>query len=82
MSASVENPLDCLLWQQAFAAKYDSVGRFDKEHWDSLLGHCQVNIISPRSTLIGIDNFRPYVIGPPLLSLQSSSPHIQMQRSS
>lgn len=42
MSASVENPLDCLMWQQAFAAKYDGVGKFGREEWDQLLGHCQV----------------------------------------
>ncbi|TVY18194.1 hypothetical protein LARI1_G003136 [Lachnellula arida] len=41
MSASVENPLDCLLWQQAFAAKYDGAGTFGKCEWDQLLGHCQ-----------------------------------------
>jgi hypothetical protein len=41
MSASVENPPDCLMWMQAFDAKYYGVGRFGKEHWDQLLGHCQ-----------------------------------------
>ncbi|KAH8197791.1 hypothetical protein TruAng_008038 [Truncatella angustata] len=41
MSASVENPLDCLLWQQAFAAKYDGVGTCGRREWDQLLGHCQ-----------------------------------------
>lgn len=41
MSASVENPPDCLMWQDAFAAKYDGVGTFGREQWDQLLGHCQ-----------------------------------------
>ncbi|OCK74213.1 hypothetical protein K432DRAFT_311194 [Lepidopterella palustris CBS 459.81] len=41
MSASVENPPDCLMWQDAFAAKYDGVGTFEREQWDQLLGHCQ-----------------------------------------
>lgn len=41
MSASVENPPDCLMWQDAFAAKYDGVGTFGREEWDKLLGHCQ-----------------------------------------
>src|SRR5271155_3453576 len=42
MSASIENPPDCLLWQDAFAAKYDGVGRpFTRVDWDRLLGHCQ-----------------------------------------
>ncbi|KAK2028144.1 hypothetical protein LX32DRAFT_640276 [Colletotrichum zoysiae] len=42
MSASVENPPDCLLWSDALAAKYDNTGRsFGKDKWDALLGHCQ-----------------------------------------
>lgn len=41
MSASVENPPDCLMWQDAFAAKYDGVGTFGREQWDQLFGHCQ-----------------------------------------
>jgi hypothetical protein len=41
MSASVENPPDCLMWQDAFAAKYDGIGTFGREQWDQLLGHCQ-----------------------------------------
>ena len=42
MSASVENPPDALMWQDAFAAKYDNVGEFTKDDWDALLGHCMV----------------------------------------
>ncbi|KAI9833770.1 MAG: hypothetical protein M1819_003503 [Sarea resinae] len=41
MNASVENPPDCLMWQDAFAAKYDGIGKFTREDWDQLLGHCQ-----------------------------------------
>lgn len=41
MSASVENPPDCLMWSDALAAKYEGVGHFGKEQWDQLLGHCQ-----------------------------------------
>lgn len=41
MSASVENPPDCLMWSDALAAKYDGKGRFGREQWDQLLGHCQ-----------------------------------------
>lgn len=41
MNASVENPPDCLMWQDAFAAKYDKKGKFGREEWDKLLGHCQ-----------------------------------------
>ena len=40
MNASVENPPDCLCWMDAFAAKYDGKGKFGREEWDSLLGHC------------------------------------------
>ncbi|KAI9702215.1 MAG: hypothetical protein M1820_006297 [Bogoriella megaspora] len=42
MSASVENPPDCLMWMDALTAKYDGVGTFGREQWDQLLGHCQV----------------------------------------
>ncbi|KAI9734172.1 MAG: hypothetical protein M1818_006944 [Claussenomyces sp. TS43310] len=41
MSASIENPPDCLLWRDAFAAKYDGEGTFGRREWDQLLGHCQ-----------------------------------------
>jgi hypothetical protein len=41
MSASVENPSDCLLWKAAFEAKFEGKGKFTKQNWDQLLGHCQ-----------------------------------------
>ncbi|KAG0648378.1 hypothetical protein D0Z07_5505 [Hyphodiscus hymeniophilus] len=42
MSASVENPPDCLMWSDALAAKYDGKGElFGREQWDQLFGHCQ-----------------------------------------
>ena len=41
MSASVENPPDCLMWSDALAAKYDGQGKFGREQWDQLFGHCQ-----------------------------------------
>ncbi|KAI9741367.1 MAG: hypothetical protein M1834_003084 [Cirrosporium novae-zelandiae] len=41
MCASVENPPDCLMWSDAFAAKYDGKGEWGREQWDQLLGHCQ-----------------------------------------
>ena len=43
MSASIENPPDALLWQDAFTAKYQGIGKFCREDWDQLLGHCQVH---------------------------------------
>lgn len=49
MSASVENPPDCIMWQRAFEAKYDGIGRFGREEWDSLLGHCQVRLYPTNS---------------------------------
>jgi hypothetical protein len=42
MSASVENPPDCLMWLDALAAKYDGVCDFTRKEWDQLLGDCQV----------------------------------------
>jgi hypothetical protein len=42
MSASMENPPDCLMWHDALRAKYDGVGEFGRKEWDQLLGECQV----------------------------------------
>ena len=50
MSASVENPPDCLMWMDALTAKYDGIGTFGREQWDQLLGHCQVGIHYPGSS--------------------------------
>lgn len=36
MCASVENPPDCLIWQDALAAKYDGVGEFGRKEWNSI----------------------------------------------
>lgn len=41
MSASMENPPDCLMWHDALSAKYDGVGEFGRKEWDQLLGDCQ-----------------------------------------
>lgn len=41
MSASMENPPDCLMWHDALLAKYDGVGEFGRKEWDQLLGDCQ-----------------------------------------
>ena len=43
MSASVENPPDCLMWHDALLAKYDGIGEFGRKEWDQLLGDCQVS---------------------------------------
>ena len=41
MSVSIENPPDALIWQDAFAAKFDGGVPFTSVDWDQLLGHCQ-----------------------------------------
>jgi hypothetical protein len=48
MSASMENPPDCLMWHDALNAKYDGVGEFGRKEWDQLLGDCQVILILGR----------------------------------
>ena len=66
MSASVENPPDCLMWMDALTAKYDGVGTFGREQWDQLLGHCQVGILRPTSGFEDIDvDHRQFAIGRP-----------------
>ena len=37
------NELDCKLWMDALAAKYDGGKPFGRKEWDQLLGHCQVS---------------------------------------
>lgn len=52
MSASVENPPDCLMWHDALCAKYDGVGKFGRAEWDQLLGDCQVRQQQQRSRIL------------------------------
>ncbi|CAI7590793.1 unnamed protein product [Penicillium bialowiezense] len=41
-AAHFENPRDCIMWLQAFGAKFDGIGTpFGREEFDQLLGHCQ-----------------------------------------
>ncbi|KAF7593192.1 hypothetical protein BBP40_011822 [Aspergillus hancockii] len=40
-SLAKENPRDGEMWLAALQAKYDGKGKFEKENWDRLLGHCQ-----------------------------------------
>ena len=42
-----EYPRDCELWLDAFRAKYDGVGVFEKEQWDQLLGRYSVRVANP-----------------------------------
>ena len=34
------NAKDSDMWMEAFRAKFDGVGTFEREQWDALLGHC------------------------------------------
>lgn len=38
-----EYPRDCAMWLEAFQAKFDGVGTFEKEQWDQLLGNYSVS---------------------------------------
>ena len=38
-----EFPRDNNMWMEAFRAKYDLVGSFEKKEWDQLLGHYSVS---------------------------------------
>ena len=42
-AAMNEYPRDCSMWLEAFQAKYDGVGTFEKEQWDQLLGRYSVS---------------------------------------
>lgn len=39
-SSVFANAKDSDMWMEAFRAKFDGVGTFQKEQWDQLLGHC------------------------------------------
>ena len=47
-TAMNEYPRDCSMWMEAFQAKYDGVGTFEKEQWDQLLGSHSVSPCSTR----------------------------------
>ncbi|EEP81122.1 conserved hypothetical protein [Uncinocarpus reesii 1704] len=51
-SAAYENIRDCEMWLDAFRAKYDGIGTFEKEDWDKLLGHCQAVTDVPAALFI------------------------------
>lgn len=40
----VENQRDCEMWLDALRAKYRGEGKFEREDWDRLLGHCQASV--------------------------------------
>lgn len=42
-TAMNQYPRDCAMWLEAFRAKYDGVGRFEKQQWDQLLGNYSVS---------------------------------------
>lgn len=41
-----EYPRDNIMWMEAFNAKYDGSGKFEREEWDQLLGHYSVGLTS------------------------------------
>lgn len=43
VSCLFENPPDSDLWRDAIDAKASGTGKFTKENWDQLLGHCMVS---------------------------------------
>ena len=43
-----EYPRDCAMWLEAFQAKYDGVGTFEKKQWDQLLGRYSVSPFTAR----------------------------------
>jgi len=45
-TAMNQYPRDCAIWLEAFEAKYDGIGVFEKKQWDQLLGNYSVSIIS------------------------------------
>ncbi|KAK2861445.1 hypothetical protein FQN49_004188 [Arthroderma sp. PD_2] len=47
VSCAVENKKDCEIWIDAFLAKFEGVGTFEKKDWDALLGHCQATTDAP-----------------------------------
>ena len=40
-----EYPRDIVMWMEAFKAKYDNSGKFEREEWDQLLGHYSVRFM-------------------------------------
>ncbi|WEW61431.1 hypothetical protein PRK78_006921 [Emydomyces testavorans] len=52
VSAAFENMKDCEMWMDAIRAKFDGIGKFEKEDWDQLLGHCQAVTDSPCASFV------------------------------
>ena len=42
-TAMNQYPRDCAMWLEAFEAKYDGSGTFEKKQWDQLLGDYSVS---------------------------------------
>lgn len=43
-TAMNQYPRDCAMWLEAFEAKYDGRGTFEKKQWDQLLGNYSVSL--------------------------------------
>ena len=81
MDSIFENPPDCEMWQDAFAAKYHNKGKkFEREDWDKLLGHCQVWEALCDEKHSADPNLRQYVTYRRLLSSRNSTKRTQTQK--
>jgi hypothetical protein len=44
MSSAMQNPKDCIMWQDALNAKFYNKGsKFTRKDWDQLLGNCEAS---------------------------------------
>lgn len=85
-TALSEHPRDCAMWLEAFQAKYDGVGTFERKEWDQLLGNHGVSLApADRKTLAVADRSMensPYVTSQLSHSGQSSWTLTPMPKSS
>lgn len=47
LACLVENPRDSDIWVEAFEAKFEGKGAFERKDWDQLLGHCMALTDTP-----------------------------------
>ena len=82
MDSIFENPPDCDMWREAFAAKYHNKGKkFERQDWDKLLGHCQVWEVFRDNEDFRLLEFRLYAIYRRRPSSRNFSKHTQTQKS-
>lgn len=49
-----ENPRDSDMWVEAFEAKFERKGNFERKDWDQLLGHCMVRYCVSSSSWVEV----------------------------